>query len=275
MTTTRQTMSAAIAATPLPAAASHGIAHILQGQSVPGTIAGQTSSAMWLNIGGDILVVTAAGTAHLPNGVSTPGFSNIPSDASGGCVAGEGRLRLGGTVLDIVRWWNPHPSLQPTTHAALAEGCRQARSTLEWNTEKIQLDFDGAKSFRRSASNLLGRGQGLTPEGDDVLVGVLAALSLIGPAIADPRAKRMLDALAPIIRVEAPFRTTALSASLLRHAAAGEVAAPVATFLGALTGRGDMAAAAAEIQSMGASSGTATAWGILLTAEALVEGAAV
>lgn len=270
-----QAERAAVETTSLPAAASHGIAHILEGQSVPGTIAGKTSTAMWVNIGGDIVILTPVGSAHLPNGVSTPGFSSLHSAAGDYCVAGESRLRLGETVLDVVRWWNPRPAMQPTTHAILAERCRQARSTLECDTQTIQLDFDGTRALRRSAGNLLGRGQGLTPEGDDILIGVLAALRLIGPAIGDRRAKGMLGALAPLMRVEAPFRTTALSASLLRHATTGEVAAPVATFLSAFTGRGDMATAVTEVRSMGASSGTATACGILLTAEALAEGAAV
>ena len=275
MATIRQTERASVVTGLLPAAASHGVAPILEGPYVPGRIAGRTTSAMWLNIGGYIVVVTDSGNARLPNGVSTSAFSDIPTPRSDHCVAGESRILLDGAALDVVRWWNPRPSLQSTTHAAIAARCREARSDLDCDLGVVPLRFDGKKALRRSARDLLGRGQGLTPEGDDVLVGVFAALSLIGPALDDTRAKKMLGALAPIIRIEAPFRTTALSASLLRHATAGEIAAPVATFIGALTGRGEMGTAVAGIRSMGATSGTATACGILLTTEALAKGAAV
>jgi hypothetical protein len=78
-------------------------------------------------------------------------------------------------------------------------------------------------------------------------------------------------AVAPIVLTEAPFRTTALSAALLRHAVAGEVADPVAAFLQALTGRGDVEEAVGGLQTMGNTSGVATACGVLLAADYLVD----
>jgi hypothetical protein len=119
---------------------------------------------------------------------------------------------------------------------------------------------------------LLGKGEGLTPEGDDVLVGTLAGLRLLGPVMGESGVGGMLAALAPIVLTEAPFRTTALSAALLRHAVAGEVADPVAAFLQALTGRGDLQEAVDGLHTMGNTSGIATACGVLLAADYLVGG---
>jgi hypothetical protein len=127
-------------------------------------------------------------------------------------------------------------------------------------------------AVRHAMCGLLGKGEGLTPEGDDVLVGVLAGLRLLGPALGVPGADGMQAAMAPIVLTEAPFRTTALSAALLRHAVAGEVADPVAAFLQVLTGRGDMAGVIAGLQTMGNTSGIATACGVLLAADFLVGG---
>ncbi len=67
----------------------------------------------------------------------------------------------------------------------------------------------------------------------------------------------------------APARTTALSAALLRHAVAGEVAGPLADLLRALTGEGSLDRAVEALQRMGASSGEANARGVLLVAGVL------
>jgi hypothetical protein len=129
-----------------------------------------------------------------------------------------------------------------------------------------------AAGVRHAMCALLGKGEGLTPEGDDVLAGMLAGLRLLGPAVGTPGAGGMLAAVAPIVLTEAPFRTTALSAALLRHSVAGEVADPVAAFLQALTGRGNLAEAVDSLHTMGSTSGVATACGIMLAAEYLAEG---
>ena len=63
------------------------------------------------------------------------------------------------------------------------------------------------------AARLAGRGQGLTPTGDDVLVGVLYALWVWQP-VGDGWMRLIVESAAP--------RTTSLSAAFLRAAAAGE-----------------------------------------------------
>lgn len=62
---------------------------------------------------------------------------------------------------------------------------------------------------------VLGRGSGLTPFGDDVVCGMLATLLACGAPCADMLRTRTLEL--------APTRTTALSATLLSRAAQGDV----------------------------------------------------
>jgi len=64
---------------------------------------------------------------------------------------------------------------------------------------------------------LAGMGPGLTPSGDDVLAGYVAGLVLL----------HGMRKKATRIAEEAAARTTSLSATLLRHAALGEVPEPV------------------------------------------------
>jgi hypothetical protein len=102
-----------------------------------------------------------------------------------------------------------------------------------------------------SVAGLVGRGDGLTPLGDDVVCGWLAAHRGSGVPTDDVDA-----ALRPLLS-----RTTTLSATLLECALAGEAADPVATYLRSLgTTRQD--AAREALESFGHSSGLGLAHGI-------------
>lgn len=107
------------------------------------------------------------------------------------------------------------------------------------------------------AARLIGLGPGLTPSGDDVLVGIEAALY----ALARPSAG--FTALA-MDHVEG--RTTALAATLLRHAGAGEFAERLHSLLAALLGPDDEAIPAAIDRAVawGATSGTDCLLGVLI-----------
>lgn len=77
---------------------------------------------------------------------------------------------------------------------------------------------------------LIEHGRGLTQSGDDLLAGFLAAMRLLGgdATFANDCAAR--------ITVRARHRTMALSATLLRLAAAGQICAEMAGLLRALAG---------------------------------------
>ncbi len=108
-----------------------------------------------------------------------------------------------------------------------------------------------------AATRLIGLGPGLTPSGDDVLVGIEAALH----ALAQPSAGFLALALGD---VEA--RTTDLAATLLRHAAAGEFAERLHTLIAALVDPDDEGVPAAIERAIawGATSGTDCLLGVLI-----------
>jgi hypothetical protein len=108
-----------------------------------------------------------------------------------------------------------------------------------------------------TATRLIGLGPGLTPSGDDVLVGIEAALH----ALARPTAGFLVLAIDGV-----EGRTTELAATLLGHAAAGEFAERLHVLLAALLGSDDEAIPAAIDRAVawGATSGADCLLGVLL-----------
>jgi hypothetical protein len=107
------------------------------------------------------------------------------------------------------------------------------------------------------ATGLIGLGPGLTPSGDDALVGIEAALH----ALDWPSAGFLASAMGDV-----EDRTTALAATLLRHAAAGEFAERLHTLLAALLGSDDetIPTAIDRAAAWGATSGTDCMLGVLI-----------
>jgi len=121
------------------------------------------------------------------------------------------------------------------------------------------------------ARELLGRGSGLTPEGDDLLAAVAGTLAVLGPATGMGRSF-LRGVLAGLVD-PARARTTALSATLLELAAHGLLAEPAGRLLD-LSPAGERAwpAALARLRRLGHGSGRAYATGI--AAACLLAGAA-
>jgi hypothetical protein len=98
-----------------------------------------------------------------------------------------------------------------------------------------------------AARGLLGLGPGLTPSGDDCLVGALALLDCIGERDAHAALGRaIIEAL--------PGATSALSACLLRAAAAGHIGEALHRAVSSVIA-GDVDAAIAAVETIGHSSG--------------------
>ena len=117
---------------------------------------------------------------------------------------------------------------------------------------------------------LLGRGPGLTPEGDDLLAAVAGTLAVLGPAagLREPTLGALLAALAPV-----PGRTTALSATLLELAAQRRLVEPAGRLLDlGPTGEAAWPAALRRLERLGHGSGRAYAAGIAATASLLAAG---
>jgi hypothetical protein len=91
----------------------------------------------------------------------------------------------------------------------------------------------------------IGWGPGLTPAGDDVVVGMLIGFHAAG---ARDRARELALACAPA-------ETVPLSRALLDHAAAGQTVGPVLAVMAALARRGDLDRAVRALLQFGATSG--------------------
>jgi hypothetical protein len=117
----------------------------------------------------------------------------------------------------------------------------------------------------REGRALVGLGVGLTPSGDDALVGMTAALAATG----HPSARVIARAWA----VGAAERTTTVGAALLAHAARLEFAGVLRAVLGAIL-RGDKSEVRRTVPaalSWGATSGADTLVGVLAGLEVVLE----
>jgi hypothetical protein len=117
-------------------------------------------------------------------------------------------------------------------------------------------------SMLASARGLIGLGEGLTPSGDDFLVGFLAARRATG---GPPSERAFAEACAEM----AKGRTTRIAETFLAHAARGEYSARVHKLVRALSwscssGEGVPAAELAAALGWGASSGADTLLGVLV-----------
>jgi len=148
---------------------------------------------------------------HVPCGIATA-LAALPDLAVGEPVgSGAGQLRAGPLQVRLSRLVSfavPHLAAHVARSLASASvDLSAARDQLPLRALALLAAGDPA-----AVPMLLGRGDGLTPVGDDVLAGWLVATRAAG---------RPNDAVAGAVHA-ALDRTTSLSAALLRHAAAGE-----------------------------------------------------
>jgi Protein of unknown function (DUF2877) len=125
-----------------------------------------------------------------------------------------------------------------------------------------------------AAGLLLGRGPGLTPEGDDLLAAVAATLVTFGPAagVGDGSVAGLLRALLGGAGRLAG-RTTALAATLLELAARGQVVEPAGRLLDlSAAGERDWPGALRRLERVGHGSGRAYGLGIGAAAWLLAAG---
>ena len=197
------------------------------------------------------------GPLHLVTGTTAglPAVHDRVRVSGGELAAGPLRVRLAGS-----RRWAPRLperlEADPAAWHGIAPGV-DADLAPVW--EAVTGDVrrgDLAACFRR----LQGRGDGLTPSGDDVLAGILLAAAI------DPDNR---GALADLARAA---RTTRLSRAFLRWAAVGQSIQPAHALLDAAASgdRAGMGRAAASLAGVGATSGRALVAGVALAATELV-----
>jgi Protein of unknown function (DUF2877) len=271
-----------------------------------GVVLGAGSSASWVDLDGFVVAVTTREVPLLPNAVALAAGSGSlqRAGAAAGTVArfAPGRIDLG--TLRVT--WDPtapptwDPTVPEATHASPETLARRGAALLRpqqpgvlgpdalvGELTRIGLptagDPDGSAGLIRlfravrernpepagaAAGQLLGRGPGLTPEGDDLLAAVAGTLAVLGPAAGwdRPVLARFLAALLD----PAPGRTTALSATLLELAARRRLIEPAGRLLDLGPGaEAAWPAALARLERLGHGSGRAYAAGIAATTSLL------
>jgi hypothetical protein len=146
-------------------------------------------------------------------------------------------------LTDAATWLPPSPPRPSSGH--LPENLRRASAALDRRRGRVSsvVDCEAQASLRlledacsrldveratAAAHRLVGRGEGLTPAGDDALVGILASLGALAHTDAQRAAFLRALSLAVGSRVA---RTTVISAHYLRLAAQGHFNADVALLI--------------------------------------------
>jgi hypothetical protein len=220
-----------------------------------------------LDVAGRAVGVAAAGAPGLPHALRS-NLATLPrwvSSAAGSRpYVDSGSLHLGGRVLVTGRIVDVRaPRLDaariPTASPAAAMGTPRSRGAglvpALASLTNLPHVIDAP-----AVADLIGRGDGLTPLGDDVLCGWLVAHRAAGvatPAV-DDAVRRALP------------RTTTLSATLLACALEGECADLVTGYLAAL-GTDAVHDARAALTALGHSSGAGLAHGVDLALVALAQ----
>jgi hypothetical protein len=232
----------------VPGAAPTALRDLLTGPVTRGRVLGVHRTAVYVEAAGQVVAVETADGLRLPCAVRL-GIDR--TDGPFGRVRRGSPARVGDGVVvaepltvRAVRWWAPR---RPRA------GVRADRAD---RLAQLLGDSPAPVPAAAPVAELLGRGPGLTPAGDDVLTGLLVAL-WHHPVLRDP--------VAAEVTRDAPVRTTALSATLLRAAAAGHALPAVLDVADALAGHGpdDMAAVVDRLVAVGHSSGVALAHGLL------------
>lgn len=257
------------------ALASLGLAPWLDASPRSARVMGTSKDYAWCAVDSHVMFLASLDSVRFPNAV----LANAPwnrLDSGEEVVIGSGCVAGRAVDCRIVRWWDPKVTPAPATEAEVRAAVRwldgRVRSPQRWQLENALTSGNRLAVLGR-ARRLLGCGRGLTPEGDDFLVGAIAAFGHVTTSLGRPVASRMLAELTADFLAVASTMTTRLSVALLRHAFAGQVADPIADLLHGMTGRGDLEVALGRCLDTGHSSGRAFASGVLSGARAACEAA--
>jgi hypothetical protein len=127
-------------------------------------------------------------------------------------------------------------------------------------------------SLARAARGLAGLGPGLTPSGDDLLIGFAAAWTLVGESLGLDGAAR--ERVTAALFAGAERGASPLGRAWLAHARRGELVEPMTRFVATLLAvePRDLGTAVRDALAVGASSGTDWMVGFLLAAAAMLDG---
>ena len=242
------------------------------------------SRAVNLEIQGEMWTLLASECADLPFGIRLPvrSFGAFALNEGDGLHTRAGFIGVGRADRRIVvdcraaPLWAPSPSsgiahgfaarLARLSQAATARAWVGSRAMAREATRSLQGE---ARALEGALAAIVGCGPGLTPSGDDVLVGILAVLSspLAGDAGAQAAQamRRAVEGLAP--------RTTALSGHMLRQAARGLLGRMPLDLVTALAGglaADEFDCVLRNMPATGATSGADVCMGVLAAAQAFL-----
>jgi hypothetical protein len=195
----------------------------------------RTSSSAHYASGRDDVPVLCVATAEA---VRLPASLVVASLPSRQLRVADGSVGDATRTWRVTRWWQP-----PRPRGLVPPAVPPSLPDVDLPDDVAPLD-------------LVGRGPGLTPSGDDVVAGALVAAHATGhPGLAAWR-----DQTGDALRKR---RTTAVSRGLLHHALQGYAVPELAVFLVAVCAGGDPASASSRLLAVGHSSGAALAAGAL------------
>jgi hypothetical protein len=238
------------------AAASVLVRDVLVGRVVQARVVAAGPLAAYVDVGGRLVAVVTAGAVRLPCAVVVPAGPVVAPTA-----VGAGALWLGDEpIARVGRWFDPRVRFLSVETVAMATVStdRTRDALLPADAVDRFADALGAGDALGAVRPVLGRGTGLTPAGDDLIAGALAALRAFAAPLAAPLGAAVLDL--------APERTTRLSAALLAAADEGAVIPEAAAVLRALAGLGEPGAALDRLVAVGHTSGAFLAAGLLIGA---------
>ncbi len=223
----------------------------LRSRDAAGTVLASFERSAYLDLDGHIVAAASSELDPGPLTIGVSGFSAVRTVAPGErVVLRDGRLRIGRAVVDLggARVWDPTlPQLPRDLAPDAMRGVREAvvnelhahasRSsvvTRDGLVEALASGLAAIAAFLSGESNpgaaahavaarIAGRGPGLTPSGDDLLTGIVYAITL-WPTMADAAggASRVRDLL---VSAAVPH-TTRISAAYLEAARQGWASEP-------------------------------------------------
>jgi Protein of unknown function (DUF2877) len=220
----------------------------------PGMVELVLSRGAYLRAGEDWLLLADPDAPFGPLSVGVAGLSRSALRPGQPALVEPGRLRLGGQTVcfDRLRERRPVPGLPPRRAAAAVEAAAAALAVTGGPPAALVPGLGALRHgrMREAVRRLAGRGEGLTPAGDDALAGYAAWRHAAG-------AQAAVSALAA-------GRSSPLGLAYLRCAERGELPDAGAAVLAAVRAGdpGAAAAAANALPAWGASSGAALLWGI-------------
>jgi hypothetical protein len=234
----------------------------IDGREARGVVRGVVRTAAYIELRAFVLAVTARGVPLMPNGIAVterptpdawPAVGTPVRLAPGRLDAGErsvtwpadrppvwdptvraasvdgDALRRRASAILRARGIEPAPDSAALAPGLAAGGLQTAAAPAGSGGIALLLRSVAARDARaaaRAGDLLIGRGSGLTPEGDDLLAGAAVVVATLATAAGWTAAERTAW-LQAVLRPGLRRLTTPLSATLLELATAGQVVEPV------------------------------------------------